>query len=276
MKFSTLSAILICTLLPLFSYLVIKNYTDNHVIMPKKYFIDYVAKDTVDGKIKTDTFYHRVKNLQLVNQFGDTVSLNDVKGKVLLVNFFFTHCPTICPTITSNLQKLQKAVAKDSAMQMISITLDPKNDTTKRLFQYANQYGIKHDNWWMCRLVNDTLEKVLYKEFKSGFQKDSGQYEITHSPDVYLLDKNRIIRGKHAPSEITPENPDASKFYNGLDSNDLFKLMNDASLVKMEKTVRTKPPFGILIASMSIMGAVFFWLMYRYKKAKKLALTIKQ
>ncbi len=274
MKLSTIGAILICTLLPLFSYWVVKNYTDNHVIMPKKYFYDYVAKDTVDGKITTDTMWHKVKNLRLVNQFGDTVSFNDARGKILMVNFFFTHCPTICPTVTTNLQKLQNAVAKDSSIQIISISLDPKHDTTKRLFQYANQYGVKHDNWWLGRLVNDTLEKVLYQEFKSGYQKDSGVYEITHSPDVYLLDKNRVMRGKYAPPVITPENPDASRFYSGLDSTDLFQLMNDASLVKMEKTTRTKPPFGILIASMSIMGAVFFFMLYRYKKSKKNALKV--
>ncbi len=268
MKLSTIAAICICTLLPLVSYFIIKNYTDNNVKMPKKYFIDGIVKDTVDGKIQTDTIWHKVKNLKLVNQFGDTVTLNDVRGKVLLVNFFFTHCPTICPATTANLKKLQSAIENDSAMQMISISLDPKRDTTKRLFQFANQYGIKHDNWWMCRLVNDDLQTVIEKEFKASFRNDSTQ-GIDHTTDVFLLDKNRIVRGKHTPPVVTEENPIATRFYDALDSTDLFLLMNDAGLVKMEKTEHNKPPFGILITSTILMGAVFIFLFFRNKNAKK-------
>lgn len=270
MKLNTVLAIAICALLPVFSYIVVKNYTDTNVKMPKKYFSDYVRKDTVDGKVKTDTVWHKVKNLKLVNQFGDTVQLDDLSGKVLLVNFFFTHCPTICPTITTNLKKVQKTLNKDSGVHIISISLDPKRDSTKRLFQYANQYGIKHDNWWLCNLVDDSLERVMSKEFKAGFERKDGGFDITHSSDIYLLDKKRIIRGKPVLAEITEENPVSKRFYDGLDTSDLFFMMNDVGLVKMERTVRNKPPFAILIASMTIMGAVFIFIMMRNRNKKKL------
>lgn len=267
MKISTISAIIVCALLPIISYFIVKRYTDNNVLMPSHQFFDYAKSDTVDGKKVEDTVWHRVKNLKLINQFGDTVYLNDKRGKILMVNFFFTHCPTICPRITKNLRKVQDAIDKDSAMHIVSITLDPKRDTTEKLRKYAAQYGIKHDNWWLCRLAEDTLENVMLKEFKAGFARDS-VVEITHTTDVFLLDKNRVIRGKHTKPVVTEENPEASIFYNGLDEKDMLHMMNDAGLLKMEKTERTKPPFAILIASMVIMGAVFFWLLYNYKKKK--------
>jgi protein SCO1/2 len=268
MKFSTIFAILICAILPIVSYFIVKNYTDNHVKMPMHYFYDDVVEDTIDGKKSIDTMWHRVKNFKLINQFGDTVSLNDKKGKVLFVNFFFTHCPTICPTITKNLLKLQDGIAKDSAMHIISITFDPKRDTTKALYKYAKQYGIKPDNWWVCRVIDDSVENIMRKEFKASFASDS-VVGFTHTTDIFLLDKNRAIRGKHTPPVVTEEEPDASRFYNGLKEADLPILMTDAGMLKMEKTVRTKPPFGILIASMGLMGGVFIWLLYRYKKKKQ-------
>jgi protein SCO1 len=269
MKVSTIFAILVCALLPLISYFIVKNYTDSHVKLPRKYFYDYVKEDTVDGKKRTDTFWHKVKNLKMVNQYGDTVQLDSLRGKVILFNFFFTHCPTICPTMTKNLRRVQNAIKKDSSIFMISLTMDPKRDTVKTLRDYALKNDIHQDNWWLCRLVNDTLEKVMFKEFKAGFQTDS-VVEIIHSPDVYLLDRKRVIRGKTAPPVITPENPNGSRFYNATDTADLIQLIEDAGLVKLEKIEKGKPPFFILIASMVIMGGVFVWLLFVYRKKKKL------
>jgi protein SCO1 len=269
MKASTIFAITICALLPIFSYFIVKNYTDNHVKMPKRYFYDYVQEDTANGKKRTDTMWHQVKNLKMLNQYGDTVSLDSLRGKVILFNMFFTHCPTICPGITQNLKKVQQTILKDSGIQMISLTIDPKRDSVKTLRNYALKNGIKHDNWWLCRLLNDSLEKVMYNEFKAGFQNDS-VIEIIHSPDVYLLDKKRVIRGKTSPPVLTPETPDGSRFYDGRDTADLIMMISDAGLLKMEKTERSKPPFGILVLSMVVMGVVFIWLLFIYKKKKKL------
>jgi protein SCO1 len=222
MKASTIFAIIVCALLPIISYIIVKGYTDDNVKLPRKYFYDYVKQDTVDGKKKTDTFWHRVKNLKMVNQYGDTVQLDSLKKKILLVNFFFTHCPTICPTMTKNLKKVQTAVYKDTAIHMISITMDPKRDSVKVLRDYALKNNINHDNWWLCRLVNDSLEKVMFKEFKAGFQEDS-IVDIIHSSDVYLLDRNRIVRGKSSVPVITPEQPNGSRFYDGTDTADLLQ-----------------------------------------------------
>jgi protein SCO1 len=274
---------MVCALLPLISYFIIKKYTDNTVKMPRHYFYDAVIEDTVNGKKRSDTIWHTVKNLRMVNQFGDTVQLDDLKNtanpieksehqenKILLVNFFFTHCPTICPKITSNLINVQKAIANDSSLHMISISLDPKRDSVQTLRKYANQYGIKHDNWWFCRLIDDTLENVMLKEFKAGFQdaKDSS-IQIVHSPDVYLLDKKRQVRGKAFVPEYIEEGTETSRFYSGLNKADLLQLMQDAEMVKMEKTEKAKPPFAILVASMVLMGCVFIWMMWMKKRKKK-------
>jgi protein SCO1/2 len=272
MRLNTILGIIVCALLPIFSYFIVKNYTDNNVKFPRRYFIDDVKEKTLNGKITTDTIYHRIKNFKMVNQFGDTVQIDQLRGKVLMVNFFFASCPSICPKTTNNLVKVQKAIGKDTAIHMISITIDPKNDSTKRLRKYAEDYGIKHDNWWLGKIVGDSLESIMLEEFKAAFKDSAGV--LDHKTDVYLLDKNRVVRGKHVIPEITEERPVISRFYDSHDTTDMLQIVNDAAMLKMEKTQRSKPPFFIIIASTAIMGLVFAYVLFVRKRDKN-ALKIK-
>jgi protein SCO1 len=268
-KANTILAILVCTLLPVVSYFIIKRYTDNHVQLPRKYFYDGLNTDTVRGKKKADTSWHRVKNFTMLNQFGDTVNLDMLKGKVLIVDFFFTHCPTICPALTRSMKMIQRTMAKDTDVHLISITIDPKRDSVPVLRKYAQNNGINKDNWWLCRVVNDSVERIMYEEFKAGFQEDS-LIQFVHSPDIYLLDKRRIIRGKNVPDVIEENGESGSRFYDGTDSADVFRLINDAGLVKMEKLEKGKPPIKYLLASMILLGVMFLFLQYMSKRKKNL------
>ncbi|MBL7726324.1 MAG: SCO family protein [Dinghuibacter sp.] len=266
-KVNTTLAVLVCILLPVISYFIIKRYTDNHVQMPRKYFYDGLNNDTVRGKKQTDTNWHQVKNFNMVNQYGDTVNLDMLAGKVLIVDFFFTHCPTICPALTRSMKMVQHTMAKDTSVHLISITIDPDRDSVPVLRNYAQKNGINKDNWWICRIVGDSLEKIMYTEFKAGFQADS-VYQFDHTADIYLLDKKRIIRGKPVPTVLTEGQSSGSRFYDGTDSADVFRLINDAGLVKMEKTERKPPPIKYMLASMVLLGLMFF-IMLRISKKKK-------
>jgi protein SCO1 len=271
-KTNTILAIVVCALLPVISYFIVKRYTDTNVQMPRKYFYDAVIQDTVDGKKRTDTIWHKVKNFRMVNQYGDTVDLDQLRGKVIIIDFFFTHCPTICPVLTRSMKKIQKATLKDSAnVHLISISIDPKRDTTETLRNYAVKNGIKNDNWWLARIGGDTTENVLYREFKAGFKEDS-VIQFDHSPDIYLLDRNRIIRGKHIPAVIT-EGDEFNKFYDGTDTADIYNLINDAGLVKLERTDKPKPPIKYMLLSMIVLGIVFLGLLY-YNRQRKKALKV--
>lgn len=268
-KINTILAVSVCILLPVVSYFIIKKYTDNHVHMPRKYFYDSIDSDTVRGKKQTDTAWHRVKNFTMENQFGDTVNLDMLKGKVIIVDFFFTHCPTICPTLTNSMKMIQRTLGTDTGVHLISITIDPKRDSVNVLRRYAQKYGINKDNWWLARIISDSVENIMYYEFKAGFQEDSA-IQFVHSPDMYLLDRNRIIRGKDVPDEVTEESGDNSRFYDGTDSADVFRLINDAGLVKMEKTEKGKPPVKFLLASMILLGLMFLFLLRVSRKKKNL------
>ena len=104
---------MLAILLPLTGYWLVKIYSKDAVHMPRHYFYDSVAVVEKKGKTVTDTAWHHVRNLRMINQFGKQVSLDDAKNKVLLFNFFFTRCPSICPGLTKNMKKLQQSFVKN-------------------------------------------------------------------------------------------------------------------------------------------------------------------
>ena len=75
--------------------------------MPHHYFYDSVTVQEKNGKVSTDTVWHHVKNISFTNQLGKQVSLDDLRGKIIVIDFFFSHCPTICPGLARNMKKLQ-------------------------------------------------------------------------------------------------------------------------------------------------------------------------
>src|SRR5215203_4342092 len=97
-----LLALCLAVVLPLVSYLIVKALSAGAIHMPPRYYADSVINKVVSGKSTTDTLWHKVANISLTNQLGNKISLDDLKGKIIVADFFFTHCPSICPTLTKN------------------------------------------------------------------------------------------------------------------------------------------------------------------------------
>lgn len=220
-------------LLPLVSYMLVKTLSEDAVNMPRRYFPDSVISKVVDGKSMTDTVWHSLANISLVNQLGDSVSLDDIKGSIIIANFFFTRCPSICPTLTRNMKELQDAMKmKDfrkkidsSYVRFISFSVDPERDSAEVLKRYADRYGVNHDTWWMLTGPKKTIYDYAFNELKLGLQDGSGiDSNFIHSEKFVLIDRARVVRG----------------YYNGLDSASMSKLAEDLTLLMLEKDKKKK------------------------------------
>jgi len=120
-------AILIAVGIPLVSYFIVKYASEGSVDMPRRYFFDSVTEKTESGQLVRDTIWHKISNFTFTNQLNQKVFADDVKGKILVVNYFFTHCPNPCPTLTRNMKKMQDAFLKsDSLVHFISFSVDPE------------------------------------------------------------------------------------------------------------------------------------------------------
>ena len=226
MKKTTLLALLMVTLLPIASYLYVSSLSKDAIKMPRRYFYDTVMVKMDKGKKVNDTVWHKVRPFKLKNQFGKEVGLEDWGGKIIIADFFFTSCPSICPKLTRNMKKLQTAFKKtDSLVRFVSFTVDPVRDTVQALKAYGDKFGIDHDTWFMLTGDRNELYDIALNEFKASIASNGNiDTGFIHTDRFFLLDRDRVVRG----------------WYNGLDSVNLDKLIKDVVLLNMERDKKKK------------------------------------
>ncbi|SEP73898.1 protein SCO1/2 [Hyunsoonleella jejuensis] len=139
----------------------------------------------------------KVPNFSFTNQNGDIITNKDYEGKVYVIEFFFTTCPTICPRMNNNLVQVQNTFKDFENFGVASFTINPKHDTPEVLKAYAETYGITNPNWHLL-----TGEKeAIYKLANEGFyiyaaENKAVEGGFEHSGNFALIDKNGFIRSR--------------------------------------------------------------------------------
>ncbi|MGX5817907.1 SCO family protein [Chitinophaga lutea] len=208
-------------LVPLAGYLIVDHYGKDVVHVPPFLIPERVDTLVKDGKTIYDTVFHQVKDFTLTNQLGEQVKLSDLKDRVVVVDFFFTSCPTICPTLTKHMKRVQDSYVKnDTLLALLSLTVDPERDTVATLKKYADHMGVDPKNWWL--LTGDKKEiydLARHEFFVNAVVGDGGPEDFIHTEKFVLIDKDRYIRG----------------YYNGLDTNDVRRMVNDIAVLHLAK-----------------------------------------
>jgi protein SCO1/2 len=265
MNKKALYGILIALLIPLVAYLIMR--TVDTVAPPHRVFFDSVSAKISKGKEVTDTVWSRVPDFSFTNQSGQKVSWKDlmyqrndstIEGKIVVIDFFFTHCPTICPTMTRNMKRLRDNIKNNNAVgdreadfvQFLSVSVDPERDSVPELKKWADRFQINPENWWL--LTGN--KKEIYDWARNGLKLaivDGGNVDTNfmHPQLFMLLDKDRVIRARK------DENGNV-KMYNGLDSTDLKNLAEDIVLLSLEKDPKRKSPLAGKIELIAIVFAI--------------------
>lgn len=155
----------------------------------------------------------------LTNQDNQPISLDKWKNKIVVVDFFFTRCPSICPKMTTNLQRVRTRFANDSNIQLVSITVDPENDSAFQLRRYAERFKLDLQYW---ELLTGN-KKEIYRIARNGFKVaatdgDGGPGDFIHSEQFILLDPQLRIRG----------------YYKGTDDDQVDQMILDIKKLKHE------------------------------------------
>jgi protein SCO1/2 len=138
---------------------------------------------------------HTIQDFELCNQDGVRKGIKDWEGKIVVADFFFTHCPVICPKMTANLKKVQQAFNGNEIL-INSFSIDPQRDSAGQLKKYADKFKISLDNWQL--LTGD--KKDIYRLARNSFMivatdGDGGPDDFIHSEKLVLVDKQRRVRG---------------------------------------------------------------------------------
>ena len=157
---------------------------------------DRLNKVEADGSIRSDLYtVGKTPQFSLTNQDGKTIDNTTYKGKVYVLEFFFSTCPTICPIMNRNMKFVQESFASNANFGIASITINPETDTPATLKAHAEAIGAKGMNWNF--LTGD--QKTIYEIAQKGFNMYVGQNKkvaggFEHSGLFALIDKEGNIR----------------------------------------------------------------------------------
>ena len=155
---------------------------------------------------------HRILPFTLVNQSGDTVTKDDVSGQMLVVDFFFTRCRTICPMLTSNMKLVQDRYLSDDRVRLMSHSVTPVADSVAVLRAYAEEKGADGRRWWMLTGDKAEIYRLARKSYFAALDEgDGGFQDFVHTENIVLVDTLGRLRG----------------FYDGTDMDEVNALVRD-------------------------------------------------
>ncbi len=138
-------------------------------------------------------FYSIDYNGDFLNQMNDKFTSEHLNNKVIIANFFFTRCPSICPPMRQQLIGISESIDDDDFL-IISHTIDPTNDTPEVLKNYADAIGITSERWQFLT-SSEKNTKVQAKQYMTNFKPNEDGTDFYHSSYAALVDRDRMIRG---------------------------------------------------------------------------------
>ncbi|MEN2488175.1 SCO family protein [Flavobacterium sp. B11] len=166
---------------------------------------------------------------ELTNQDNIKVSNETYKGKVYVLEFFFTTCPSICPKMNMSMLEIENTFFGNPNFGIVSITIDPKHDTPQVLKDHAKLLGVKSSNWNFLtgdRNVIMDLSNKGFNLYAGENDKVSGGFE--HSGLFALIDKDGNIRCRK------DEYGNPNIYYDGLDKKGVRDIQEDIKILLEE------------------------------------------
>ena len=172
----------------------------------------------------------KAPSFKLTDQNNQTITEADYKGKVYVLEFFFSTCPSICPIMNKNMATLQEAFGSNPNFGIASISINPENDTPAVLKEHAKKVGVTIKNWHL--LTGD--KKYIFELSNKGFnifageskEKVNGGFE--HSGLFALIDKNGNIRCRR------DQQGNPILYYDGLEAAGVKAIKEDIQLLLNE------------------------------------------
>jgi protein SCO1/2 len=166
---------------------------------------------------------------ELTNQDNKKINNASYKGKVYVLEFFFTTCPSICPKMNQSMLVLEKKFFGNPNFGIVSITIDPNHDTAEVLKSHAKLIGATSSNWNFLTGDRQTIFDLANKGFNlyaGENSKVNGGFE--HSGMFALIDKNGNIRCRK------DEFGNPILYYDGLEKSGVRDIQQDISILLAE------------------------------------------
>lgn len=173
----------------------------------------------LDNTSKIDKLHH-LADFEFTNQNNQKITQETFRGKIHVMNCFFSICPSLCPKIMGNMKIVQDSLKNDNDVLIASFSVMPERDNVAILRRYATDNQIIDNKWHLLtgnkKLIYETARKSYFADENLGVQK--GVNDFLHTENFILVDRNLHIRG----------------IYNGTLSLEIEKLIEDIRALKKE------------------------------------------
>lgn len=170
-------------------------------------------------EINGKKIYPTVPDFSFINQDSQMITQNSFKDKIYIVDFFFTHCPTICPKVKAQMIRVYEKYKDDSRLMILSHSIDPVRDSVPRLKEYANQLGISSKTWHLVTGNKDEIYAIADDYFSVAKEDPTTPGGFDHSGRLILVDKEKHIRS----------------FCDGTDPAEVDRFMEDIDILLAEQ-----------------------------------------
>lgn len=213
-------AVLMIVCLPIGYYLLLQRPSNElPVINP----ID-VQEEMVDPEMLRIGHGHTIGKFRFQDQNGNWVTDDDMRGKVAVVEYFFTTCKSICPKMNKQMQRVQKAYLGNRKVSIFSFSVDPETDDVAQMKRYAVDHDANDKQWHFLTGIREDLYGLARKSFfvlKPAAAQNLGDAgsDFIHTNNFVLIDRQMRIRG----------------YYDGTSKKEVNTLIEDIQRLLDEK-----------------------------------------
>jgi protein SCO1/2 len=164
---------------------------------------------------------HTVGSFSFLNQDGKETTQEVLQNKIAVVEFFFTTCEGICPTMNDNMVTVYNAYRNDPEIVILSHTVDPETDTVEQMKRYSLKYDADPSKWLFLTGTKEALYKMALDDYLISVADSTVEPDhpvFIHSPYFVLVDKTKAVRG----------------FYDGTKPEKVKQLVKDIVALKKE------------------------------------------
>lgn len=185
-----------------FSVLLISCSGSNETSTEKEPIIvplPFLGQHDFDGQ---DTLYHTIPPYSLLAHDSSEFSNDRVNGKIHVVNFFFTSCPSICPAMIEQMRRLQTMTSDIEEITFLSHTIDPKRDSIPKLQAYIAERNIDTHNWFFLYGEKEYVYDLGMEGYiLNAMEDEKAEGGFLHSEHFVLVDREGHIRGMYVGTE---------------------------------------------------------------------------
>ncbi len=181
-----------------------------------------------NGSPTGDSVAYVVPDFAFIDQNGEEVNQDSLRGNIYVASFFFATCPTICPAMNFHLQQIADRFKGYDDFYILSHTVDPEKDTVEALKAYAKNNGFDKPNWYFVTGDKDAIYTAARNYYLSAYEDELAPGGFLHSQSVVLVDWEGRIRTRK------DENGNLLGAYDVLDVTQLNDLEEDIKVLKAE------------------------------------------